>query len=190
MEERGSDVEVRIRPFRTEDAAAVHRWFNNPEATSSLMEVRESFGEEDAAAWVERAIANERDRGEDRKWAIEVEGQAEPVGFTALYGLGRQLAPELGAMIGELARGRGVGREAERLTVARAFEEFGAHRVYGRIPAFNQPAKKAVAWQGWRHEGTMRGHIRRPDGTLIDCEVWGVTRSEWEQRWSGQGAGA
>lgn len=186
MSERGSDVEVRIRPFTPGDAEAVHRWFNNPEATSSLMEVRDSFSLEDAKGWVARAIANDDD-GEDRKWAIEVEGQEEPVGFTALYGLRRQLAPELGAMIGEKVRGRGVGREAERLTVAKAFEEFAAHRVYGRIPAFNMPAKKAVTWQDWKHEGTMREHIRRPDGTLIDCEVWGVTRAEWEQRWSESG---
>ena len=67
---------------------------------------------------------------------------------------------------------------------AKAFEEFGAHRVYGRIPAFNMPAKKAVTWQGWRHEGTMRQHIRRPDGTLIDCEIWGITRDGWRERWS------
>jgi ribosomal-protein-alanine N-acetyltransferase len=186
--ERGSDVEVRIRPFRPEDAAAVQRWFNNPEATASLMEVRDSFGEEDAKRWVARAIENDESGGEDRKWAIEVDGHAEPVGFTALYGLGSQLAPELGAMVGERVRGRGVGREAERLTVAKAFEEFGAHRVYGRIPAFNESAKKAVRWQAWKHEGTLREHIRRPDGTLIDCEVWGVTRSEWEDRWRGSGA--
>jgi RimJ/RimL family protein N-acetyltransferase len=119
--ERGSDVEVAIRPFRPDDAEAVHRWFNNPEATSSLMEVRDSFSLEDARSCVERAIANDGSDGEDRKWAIEVDGHDEPVGFTALYGLRRQLPPELGAMIGEKVRGRGVGREAERLTVARAF---------------------------------------------------------------------
>lgn len=184
MVERGSDVEVRLRGFRAADAAAVHRWFNNPEATSSLMEVRESFSLEQAEAWVGRAAATD---GEDRKYAIEVEGHEEPVGFTALYGLFRQTAPELGAMIGEKVRGRGVGREAERQTVAKAFEQFGAHRVYGRIPSFNQPAKKAVSWQDWKHEGTMREHIRRPDGTLIDCEVWGVTRDEWQARWHGSG---
>jgi [ribosomal protein S5]-alanine N-acetyltransferase len=184
-EERGSDVEVTIRPFRPEDAEAVHRWFNNPEATSSLMEVRESFTLNDARGWVERAIANDREDGSDRKWAIDVAGHDEPVGFTALYGVRGQLPPELGAMIGEKARGRGVGREAERQTVAQAFEQFGAHRVYGRIPAFNGPAKKAVTWQGWQHEGTMREHIRRPDGTLIDCEIWGITRGEWERRWLG-----
>lgn len=179
--ELGSEVEVRIRRFRTEDAGAVHRWFNNTEATSSLMETRAAFTDANARGWTDAAAAAD---GEDRKWAIEVGGRSEPVGFTALYGLFRQTAPELGALIGDPPGARGVGREAERLTVAKAFEEFGAHRVYGRIPAFNGPAKKAVAWQGWQHEGTMREHIRRPDGTLIDCEVWGITRAGWLERWA------
>ena len=39
---------MRIRPFRPEDATAVHRWFNNREAISSLMEVRDAFSEENA----------------------------------------------------------------------------------------------------------------------------------------------
>ncbi len=31
---------------------------------------------------------------------------------------------------------------------------------------------------GWRHEGTMRSHLRR-DGELADCEVWGVLPDEF-----------
>ena len=96
------------------------------------MEQRDSFSPQDAEGWVVRAMD---DSGEDRKYAILVEGREEPVGFTALYGLFRQTAPELGALIGDEVRGRGVGRRAEALTIARAFDEFGAHRVYGRIPA-------------------------------------------------------
>jgi RimJ/RimL family protein N-acetyltransferase len=172
-------VEVNLREFRPADAGAVHRWFNNAEATATLMETRDSFSEEQARAWVERATDTS---GEDRKWAILVEGHEQPIGFTALYGLGRQTAPELGAMIGDQARGKGIGREAERLTLEKAFGEFGAHRVYGRIPAFNEAAKRVVAWLGWTHEGVMREHIKR-DGKLIDCEVWGVTAEEWRRRW-------
>ena len=73
--ERGSEVEVRIRPFRPEDWEAVHRWFNNREAISSLMEVRPSFEPENAKGWTNAAVAAAGDEGgEDRKWAIEVEG--------------------------------------------------------------------------------------------------------------------
>jgi ribosomal-protein-alanine N-acetyltransferase len=166
---------VSIRPFLPEDALAVHRWFNNPEAVKTLMETRDSFSEEDARAWTERAM---NVSGEDRKYAIEVPDREEPVGFTALYGLFRQTAPELGALIGDEVRGRGVGRWAERLTVEKAFREFGAHRVYGRIPSFNEAAKRAVQSQGWRYEGTMVGHIAR-DGELIDLEVWGVSPNQF-----------
>ncbi|HWC09514.1 MAG TPA: GNAT family N-acetyltransferase, partial [Solirubrobacterales bacterium] len=149
---------VSLRRFEPGDAAAVHRWFNNEEATKTLMEKRSAFSLEEAEGWVGRAMD---DSGEDRKFAIVVEGYEEPVGFTALYGLFRQTAPELGALIGDDVRGKGVGRRAEALTIRKAFEEYGAHRVYGRIPARNEVAKKTVAGLGGKHEGTMRAHLAR-----------------------------
>lgn len=167
--------DVSLRPFEPGDAGAVHRWFNNPEATRTLMEQRDGFSLEEAEAWAQRAMD---DSGEDRKYAIVVGGYDEPVGFTALYGLFRQTAPELGALIGDDVRGKGVGRRAEALTIAKAFDEFGAHRIYGRIPAYNDAAKRVVTSLGWRHEGTMRRHLRR-DGGLADCEVWGVLPDEF-----------
>ena len=171
-----SDVpKVWLRRFEPADAPAVHRWFNNREATATLMEQRDEFTEQEAERWVRRAID---DSGEDRKFAIMVEGYDQPVGFTALYGLFRQTAPELGAMIGDDVRGKGVGRRAEALTIAKAFDEFGAHRVYGRIPAHNEAAKRVVTSLGWTHEGTMRSHLAR-DGEFADCEVWGVLPEEF-----------
>lgn len=167
---------VSLRRFEPGDAAAVHRWFNNEEATKTLMEQRQSFSMEEAEGWARRAAD---DSGEDRKFAIVVEGYDEPVGFTALYGLFRQTAPELGALIGDDVRGKGVGRRAEALTIAKAFDEYGAHRVYGRIPARNEGAKRAVASLGWQHEGTMRGHLRREGLPADDCEVWGVLPDEF-----------
>ena len=98
---------VSLRRFEAADAAAVHRWFNNPEATKTLMEQRSGFSLEEAEAWVSRAMD---DSGEDRKYAILVEGHEEPVGFTALYGLFRQTAPELGALHGD----RGVWKLLDR----------------------------------------------------------------------------
>jgi RimJ/RimL family protein N-acetyltransferase len=167
---------VSLRRFTPSDAAAVHRWFNNPTATASLMEQRDEFTMEQAEAWAKRAMD---DSGEDRKFAILVEGREQPVGFTALYGLFRQTAPELGALIGDDVRGMGVGRRAEALTIAKAFDEYDAHRVYGRIPARNEVAKRTVASLGWRYEGTMRAHLRRDGEPADDCEVWGVLPDEF-----------
>jgi RimJ/RimL family protein N-acetyltransferase len=164
-----------LRRFEPGDAAAVHRWFNNPEATKTLMEQRDGFSMEQAEGWTERAMD---DSGEDRKFAIVVEGYEEPVGFTALYGLFRQTAPELGALIGDDVRGKGVGARAEALTIAKAFDEFGVHRVYGEIPAFNEAAKRTVAGLGWHYEETLPGHGNR-DAEPFDCEIWAVLPGEF-----------
>jgi ribosomal-protein-alanine N-acetyltransferase len=172
---------VSLRDFRPEDAEAVEGWFNDRRVTENMMEQRERMTREQAQGWVERAM---RHQGADRKWAVLLDGREPPVGFTALYGLGGQLAPELGCVIADPAGwGKGVGREAERLTLEQAFGELGAHRVYGRIPAPNEAAKRVVTWLGWTKEGVMREHIRRPDGSLVDCEIWGITAAEWERRW-------
>jgi RimJ/RimL family protein N-acetyltransferase len=167
---------VELRDFRIADTPTVHRWFNDRETTATLLEQRESFSEAEARAWVERAAEA---GGEDRKWAVTVDGATEPAGFVALYGLGRQTAPELGILIGDPEqRGRGVGREAIRQALARAFEA-GTHRVYVRILAGNDASRHAFESFGFRREGVMRAHVRR-GAALLDCEIWGLLPEEFE----------
>ncbi len=168
---------VSLRRFQSDDVEHVHRWFNNREATKTLVEQRPEFTLREAEDWVRRAMD---DAGDDRKFAILVEGRETPVGFTALYGLrSRESGPELGAMIGEdELRHRGIGSRAEALTIAKAFEEFGVDRVYGEIPAFNVAAKKAVTKLGWRYEETLP-EPRERDGERFECEVWGVAAEDF-----------
>lgn len=162
--------EVSLRRFEPGDAGAVHRWFNNERATKTLVVQRQSFSLAEAEEWVARAMD---DSGEDRKYAILVGGHEEPVGFTALYGLSRETGPELGALIGDEVRRSGVGRRAEALTIARAFDEFGVHRVYGEIPAFNEAAKRTVRSLGWHYVETLEDHDER-GGRSFDLEIWAV----------------
>jgi RimJ/RimL family protein N-acetyltransferase len=171
-------VQVTLRQFRPEDGPAVHRWFNTPPVIDGLVEARESFSEQDAREWVARASSV---GGPDRKWALCVDGRAEPVGFTALYGLGAQAAPELGILIGEPELwGRGVGTEAQRLTIERAFGEFGAHRVVELILAENRRARAVVERLGFKLEGVMRAHVRR-GGRLHDVAVYGLLPEDFQR---------
>jgi RimJ/RimL family protein N-acetyltransferase len=161
---------ITLRDFRPDDAGAVHRWFNDPRVTADLVGRRESFSEEDARAWVERAMDSSR----DRKWAIVLEGGAEPVGFVALFGLQRETGPELAVLVGDPAAwGRGVAREAERQACVHAFEDYGAHRIHAEIPATNEAAQKVVTFLGFRQEGLLRKAIIRGDET-IDNQIWGL----------------
>ena len=172
---------IELRDFQAEDSPAVHRWFNDPRVTADLVGSRATFTEEDARAWVERAM----DTSRDRKWAILLDGGSEPVGFVALFGLGRETGPELAVLVGDHeAWGRGVAREAERQACIHAFDDHGAHRIHAEIPASNLAAQKVVTHLGFRREGVMRRAIRRGDDA-IDNEVWGLLPEEftgWDDR--------
>jgi RimJ/RimL family protein N-acetyltransferase len=169
-------VQVSLTSFSPADAVLVHRWFNTPQVTEGLVEYREAFDEQDARDWVDRATAAS---GPDRKWTIALSDRPEPVGFTALYGVGRQTAPELGILIGDRAVwGHGVGTQAQRLTIEQAFSTFDAHRVMELILADNRRARYVVERLGFQLEGLMRGHVRR-DGRLHDVAVYGLAREAW-----------
>jgi RimJ/RimL family protein N-acetyltransferase len=168
-------AEVQLRDFRPDDAPAVHRWFNDERVTADLVGSRDSFTLESAAGWVERAM----DTATDRKWAITIDGDDGAVGFVALFGLDRQLGPELAVLVGDpSAWGRGVAREAERQACNRAFSDHDAHRIHAEIPATNQAAQKVVTFLGFRLEGTMRAAIRR-GGERVDNQVWGLLAEDF-----------
>ncbi len=164
-------MRVSLRELRPADARAVHRWFNTPQVIEGLVEQRESFSEDDARRWVERASGSS---GRDRKWAVEVDERPDAVGFTALYGVGGQAAPELGILVGEPELwGSGVGSQAQTLTIALAFDELGAHRVVELILVDNARARRVVERLGFELEGIMRGHVKR-GGRLLDVAVYGL----------------
>lgn len=170
---------VRLRDFRRDDAEAVHRWFNDERVTADLVGRRDSFDLEAARGWVERAT----DTSTDRKWAITLDGDDDAVGFVALFGLDRQLGPELAVLVGDPAAwGRGVAREAERQACIEAFRTHGAHRIHAEIPATNEAAQRVVTFLGFRLEGVMRAAIVRGE-ERIDNQVWGLLPEEfsgWE----------
>ena len=168
-------AEVTLRDFRPGDAEAVHAWFNDPQVTADLVGSRDSFSMEAAAGWVQRAM----DTSEDRKWAIIIDGGEDAVGFVALFGLDRQLGPELAVLVGDpSAWGKGVAREAERQACNRAFSEYDAHRIHAEIPATNEAAQKVVTFLGFQLEGTMRRAIVRGD-ERVDNQVWGLLAEDF-----------
>ena len=161
---------VTLRDFRPGDADAVQRWFNDERVTVDLVGSRDSFTAEDASGWVERAM----DTSSDRKWAITIDGDDAAVGFVALFGLARDLGPELAVLVGEpSAWGKGVAREAERQACIHAFRALGSHRVHAEIPATNVAAQHVVTHLGFQQEGVMRKAILRDD-EAIDNQVWGL----------------
>lgn len=75
------------------------------------------------------------------------------------------------------ARGRGIGTEATRLAVGRAFA-CGLHRVELEVFDFNPRARHVYEKVGFRLEGTRR-HALRFDGAWVDAHLMAVLADDW-----------
>lgn len=158
---------------------AVHRWMTDPSVIAGLLGVRTAFSLEQAGAWVTKAMNGQ---GPDRKWVICRHGEPEPLGFTALYGLGGSVAPQFAIVVGEpAARGQGAGRRASALTLKRAFDELGQRRVYLEVLSSNHAAIRLYEGLGFQLEGRLRQQVDR-GGELLDLVLYGLLRSEWASR--------
>ncbi|NUW36406.1 GNAT family N-acetyltransferase [Nonomuraea sp. SMC257] len=80
--------------------------------------------------------------------------------------------------------GRAVWRTAVNtnckvLLIDHAFDELGYNRVMLKTDGLNTRSQDAIRRIGGVHEGTLRRHRRRPDGTWRDTAVFGILQEEW-----------
>lgn len=75
--------------------------------------------------------------------------------------------------------------EAKLLLTARAFEDLGAVRVTWYTDGENRRAQAAIERLGTQHEGVLRRHKRRRDGTWRDTVVYSLLADEWPATKSG-----
>jgi RimJ/RimL family protein N-acetyltransferase len=76
--------------------------------------------------------------------------------------------------------GKGVVNEARAALLDYFFEQRGIQKAAGHPLARNFAAVFNYKAQGWRHEGTLRGHRTSvADKSRLDQYVFGLTRAEW-----------
>ncbi|WP_020669693.1 GNAT family N-acetyltransferase [Amycolatopsis nigrescens] len=72
-----------------------------------------------------------------------------------------------------------LNTEAKLLLLRRAFEDLSANRVTWHTDSRNERSRRAIERLGARHEGILRAHRIRKDGTLRDTAVYSVVAAEW-----------
>ncbi|MEU8813933.1 bifunctional pyridoxamine 5'-phosphate oxidase family protein/GNAT family N-acetyltransferase [Actinoplanes sp. NPDC048796] len=82
-------------------------------------------------------------------------------------------------MIGKPWWRTGVNTEAKLLLLEHAFDKLAAERVFWYTDNRNERSQKAIARLGAVHEGVLRRHRQRPDGSWRDTVVFGMTVDEW-----------
>ncbi|MFI9559988.1 GNAT family N-acetyltransferase [Nonomuraea endophytica] len=73
-----------------------------------------------------------------------------------------------------------VNTNCKILLIDHAFS-LGYNRVMFKTDDLNERSKAAVARIGGVHEGTLRRHRRRPDGTWRDSAYFGILEEEWPE---------
>ena len=79
--------------------------------------------------------------------------------------------------------GKGVINETRAALLDEFFTNRGIEKAIGMPLARNFPAVFNYKAQGWRHEGTFRGHcLSVTDGSRLDQYQFGLTKDEWRAR--------
>ncbi|WP_235900377.1 GNAT family N-acetyltransferase [Lolliginicoccus suaedae] len=164
------------------DAPGIHDALDHPEAWTHLPARRPP-----AAAELGTALAT---RANTPGWQVFTVVATAPISAIAagtILGTTSYLnaAPEharleIGAtQYTPAAWGTVVNPEAKLLLLEHAFDALHVARVELRTDARNTRSRAAIARLGARHEGTLRMHHRRADGTLRDTELFAITAADW-----------
>ncbi|MES5822360.1 GNAT family protein [Streptomyces sp. RG80] len=151
-----------LRPWRPEDAPAVHTAFQDP--LLHQWHARRAGSVEEAAEWIEEW--REVWQGERAaQWAVadaETDRLLGRVGLRAIE-LGEGVA-ELAYWTTAAARGRGVAVRATAALTRWAFDEIGFHRLELMHATANQASCRVAHKAGFALEGTKRSAVLHPDG--------------------------
>ncbi|MFG3012761.1 GNAT family N-acetyltransferase [Streptomyces cinerochromogenes] len=151
-----------LRPWRPDDASAVHAAFQDP--VLRQWHIRSCDSAEEAAGWIaqwEQGWADER----EAQWAVVDGASDELLGRVAL----RQIllgdgAAEVAYWTVARARGRGVAARATAALAHWAFEEVGFHRLELTHATANEASCRVAGKAGFALEGTKRSALNHQDG--------------------------
>ncbi|SED20096.1 Protein N-acetyltransferase, RimJ/RimL family [Streptomyces sp. 2131.1] len=74
-----------------------------------------------------------------------------------------------------------VNTETKLLLLTHAFEDLGMGRVQLKTDHLNERSQRAISRLGARHEGVLRRHRRRPDGSWRDTVYFSLLAEEWPE---------
>lgn len=156
-----------------QDAAAEHMpWFQ----FDGLNQVH-SFIEDAESEWADRETARYIVRASEEDGAIVGLTAFEPEWDTRRAGSGIVLAKEYW--------GREYGLERASVFIELTFEKYDLDAFYTTCAAGNDPSRhmieKYIDRYGGRHEGLLRQHSPRPDGSVTDQHRFTITHAEYEE---------
>ena len=164
--------EIRLRAFRTPDAAALFSVLDHDACWVHV--VGRPRNAEDFANVLNGASANGRH-------VFVVERGETIVGTTSFLDVSPNDARlEIGStMYTPTEWGTDLNPVCKFLLMSHAFEDLGMGRVQLKTDIRNQRSQSAIEWLGAKYEGVLRRYQRRADGTVRDTVMYSVIAEEW-----------
>jgi RimJ/RimL family protein N-acetyltransferase len=176
---------IRLRAIEHSDLARYHEWLNDPDVAEGLWHYL-PLSMDDEEAWFEQMRQQD---AEQRPLAIEVreEGDWRLVGNVGLMDLrSANRSAELGIFIGNKSLwDKGYGTEAVELMLRHAFDTLNLNRVFLRVFATNERARRCYQKVGFVPEGTLRQAVFR-HGRYVDMHIMSILRHEWHAAGEGK----
>jgi RimJ/RimL family protein N-acetyltransferase len=158
-----------LRPYRPDDADAVHRACQDPDIQRWITAIAVPYTIEDARTWVEDVAPGERAEGSGLPAVIEADG--ELVGAVGVHLRPGRLGPEIGYWAAPWARGRGYTAEAAHALAEWALG-LGAPRVHLYADVRNTASQAVAERAGFTREGVVRSCLEYRDGTRGDAVLF------------------
>ncbi len=166
---------LRLRAFTPADASGVRRLAGAFEVADTTLNIPHPYQDGMAEAWFASQAAALLD-GSGITWAITRLDDRALAGAISLMGIERSHQAELGYWIGVPYWGEGVCTEAGRAVVQHAFDALSLRRLHARCLSRNPASSRVLEKLGFRHEGTLRGHVRKWS-VFEDVELYGLVAS-------------
>lgn len=132
------------------------------------------------AAWIEEAVGLQR-AGSEYAFAVIDRASGSAVGSTRYLDISAQhRGVEVGwTWYSRASWATAINPEAKYLLLSHAFEEWGAIRVCLKTDSLNLRSRAAILKLGGVHEGDLRNHRIRTDGTYRHSSYYSILDSEW-----------
>lgn len=173
-------TQVRLRPLERRDLPLTVRWFLHPDTRAMVARsVPPSLVAQER--WFDHVTKS----GTEYIFVIEalrepgdLDAEGVPVGVCGLHEISWQhRGAVVGIVLGEEARGHGLGTEAMYLLCRHAQRDLGLHRIQLEVRPENQRAVKSYERLGFVREGVRRQALFK-DGAWVDVILMSVVGDE------------
>lgn len=175
-----------LRPFTSDDAAAVRHVVDNVLVASTTQSITLPFSEAMAQEWIERQVASWHTQSAavyaicwDPPDDSQDPSKDDPllIGAVGLEIYQEDEKGELGYWLAEDYWGRGVATEAAQEMVTFAFETLCLNKVVAFHMVRNPASGRVLEKVGMQQEGVFRDHVKKWD-QFEDVVAYGVVRAE------------